>query len=313
MTMKAVKIILSVAVVATIGYFVFKEIFEAPPAVFGSRPPINPFVERIEKKIENLSHLPVNVFCRDSNAHILYLIADYHKNEFLGANSSQNEQWRDILTKELYVVYSAKFIEQAFDVFGKPDWRPGDLNIIRTETRALKASPQLDRGSPVDSKFDEILSILNRYDAITGLISSFPNFPLNPTYQMDEKFPVQDVLSKLQSSREYIATGMGNIYVNNCRRLHEGLGQAPNILFSNHTEYLQNKVINWTGKYTEHSSFENYSNAIFKPLEQEIRDLLYNYREIYGLSGKEQEINNIANILNSDNNRAWAHFTSINR
>ncbi len=182
--------------------------------------------------------MSANVFCQNFYKDIQYHIADYHKQGFLGNNESDNNQWKEILSKNLYSAYAPKFADQAMYVFNGLEWETADLNVIRNEVKILKNSSYLQQGSQVAIKFKEIDSILKKYDEIADFISLCNNFSYSPD-GMSDGFP--DVSDKIQRSRAYLSNSLDNSYVNNCARLKDGLREIPKKLFDEHVNYLHKK------------------------------------------------------------------------
>ncbi|MDR2510918.1 MAG: hypothetical protein LBC89_00315, partial [Bacteroidales bacterium] len=103
--MKAIKIILAIAVIALIGFFVWKWLVTIvdPPTI---TPPTNQFTARITSEIDSLSKSPSNVFCPRFYTDIQFRITDYHNQKFFGKSESDNDQWKEILQKNLYSAYA---------------------------------------------------------------------------------------------------------------------------------------------------------------------------------------------------------------
>src|SRR5690606_30655080 len=76
----------------------------------------NQFTAKIEQEIIELTHKPDNEFSKDYYNEVAYHIDDYHKNERLGSNQSENDQQKENLSQTLYSAYIDKFIKQAFNV-----------------------------------------------------------------------------------------------------------------------------------------------------------------------------------------------------
>ena len=263
-------------------------------------------VVHIEEEINELEQSSVNEFSKDTYERILNRIENNYTNGELGADNPENEQWKEILTKHLYAVYTSKFVDRAFYLFSASEWRRDDLNFIRNETRAIKTSPLLEKGSPADEKFDEILNILNRYDLISNFIAECKNFSYT-NYQITGIFPINEVKSKIQTSKEYLNQVRSNQYVNNCRQLNNDLRQVPRTLLNAHINYLRNKVNNSTERFRQYNRHEDYLRSIKTPLERELVDFLHQHEEIYNISDR-QSINNIFRTLDNDNNAAWEYF-----
>jgi hypothetical protein len=301
--MKATKIILAVAVVALIGFFVWKWLvsIDKPKEI---TPPTNQYITRIEKEIDSLKKSPVNIFCPKFHKDILYHITDYHKQGFLGKSASDNDQWKEILQKNLYSAYAPKFAEQAMYVFGGSSWEIDKIKFIRSEVKTLQSSPYLEQKSAVGTSFASIRNILAKYDEIAGFIFSCNGFSYS-CYDLNCNFP--DVSDKVLKSRTYLANNLNNTYVNNCTRLKDGLRKVPQALLNRHIAYLRGKIQQNGDKYTEsqYNKYQSdYSNNIYTPLSNQIDNIS---RDIYGIDvGAAQE--NLIELLDEYNDRATEYY-----
>ncbi len=267
--MKSVKIILGVSVLAIIVFFVLKwfvDIDKPPPPPL----PINQQTEFIETEIDSLKKIPDNVFCQNFYLEIQACINDYHNDKTLGDSKSDNDQWKEILSKNLYSAYAPKFAEQAMSVFTHSEWNSANLSFIRSEERTLQSSSYLDASSPVASSFKTIREILAKYDEITGFISTCNSFSYS-SLGLNDHFP--DVSDKISKSRTYLENDLDNIYVNNCTRLKNELIQIPKNLFDIHISYLSQKINYYGGRYTEYRFQSDYSSNIYTPLRDQVYEL----------------------------------------
>jgi hypothetical protein len=303
--MKAIKIILAVAVVAVIGFFVWKWVVTIikPDKI---TPPKNQFTARIKSEIDSLSKSPANVFCSKLDSIIQYHITDYHKQGFLGKSASDNDQWKEILQKNLYSAYAPKFAEQAMYVFGGSDWKTDNLKFIRSEIKKLQSSAYLEQSSSVGTSFKNIQSILAKYDEIVGFIAASNNFSYS-YYGILDRFP--DVSDKVHKSRAYLANNLDNAYVNNCTRLKGDLRAIPQALLNKHGAYLRTKIQENGEKYTDsqYNKYQSdYSNNIYTPLRNQIESVSSN---TYGID-VESEQNNLFDLLKTYNNQANEYYRS---
>ena len=300
--MKAVKITLAIAVVGLIAFFVIKSlIFSDGPTKVTA--PKNLFTERIEKEITAIAQLPENKFCPDTYKNVKYLIDDYYNSQRLGKNQSENDQWKENLSKELYSAYADQFIKQAFFVFNGSEWSSENLKFIRSEYQVLKKSPFLENGSPVDNSFSKIRQILGKYDEIVSFISSCKGFSFSD-YSLSSTFPVSDVQNKISRARAYRNSNLENGYVNNCVRLHNQLKEIPQSFFNAHIRYLKNKISNWSNMWCNYNSHKDYSQNLYNPLRNEINDI-DNYSNIYNVPNFASEYNNLLQIWSNDNKKAY--------
>jgi hypothetical protein len=303
--MKAIKIILAVAVIALIGFLGWQwmvTIVNPEPIL----PAENTFTKRIEQEIDSLSASPASVFCSEFYNEIQYRIDDYHKQGFLGKTDNDNNQWKDILSRNLYSAYAPKFVEQAMYVFSGSDWTIDNLNFIRSEVQTLQSSPYLGQGAVRDS-FKDIRGILEKYDEIAGFISSCNNFSYS-YYELSDRFP--DVSDKVQKSRAYLSSNLDNSYVNNCTRLKEGLRKIPQTLFNTHIAYLTTKIQQNGDRYTEYTYQSDYNNDIYTPLYNQIEELS---NDVYGISDEafDSGYERLYNLLSDYNQRATDYFITL--
>jgi hypothetical protein len=307
--MKAIKISLAVAVIVAIaaGIYMWIAGINPPPP---PPPPDNQFTKRIEQEIDSLRKMPDNRFCKKFHREIAYYIDDYHKNQRLGNSLSDNDQWKDILSKNLYSAYVDKFIKQAFYVFTNSEWNGESLQFIRSEYKALQNSPMLEKGGPIDKTFVEISRILNKYDEIAGFISSCNSFAYLQ-YGLSDRFPVSDMQSKISRASVYRNKGLGNP-VNNCQRLHEGLKEIPLVLFKTHVGYLENKIRHWLDFYVECKTQFEYASSLYNPINEEINSLdndIYNVNSSVFNSSYER----LKKLWDNDSQKAYKYFSNNNK
>ncbi len=303
--MKAIKIILLIVVLAVISFLV-KGWFVEVKDVGIVKPAENQYTKRIESEIDSLGRSSVNVFSSKLYQDILYLITDYHKQGFLGKSANDNEQWKDILQKNLYSVYAPKFVEQAMYVFNGSDWKIDHLKFIRSEVKKLQKSSYLERNSSVDTLFGNIQCILMKYDEIANFIATTDNFSYS-NYELSARFP--DVSDKVQKACAYLENNLDNYYVKNCVRLKNGLKQIPQSLFKAHVAYLEHKIDKWSGQYSNYSSQGDYSDNLYEPLKSEIEAL----ENIYGVQDFDEECERLLEKWSADNVAAYDYeYPTIN-
>jgi hypothetical protein len=309
--MKAIKIILAVAVVAAIGFFV-REWLVAIDKPKDVSPPQNQFTARIESEIDLLKEKPANVFCSKFYEAILYHIIDYHKQGFLGNSGNDNNEWRNILSKSAYDAYAEKFAEQAMYVFNGSSWEINKIDFIRSEVKTLQAVKdqdgqyRLDASGSVGASFKTICDILAKHDEIAGFISTCNNFSCS-NYSLMYFFP--DVSDKVQKSRAYLANNLGNSYANNCTRLKDDLRTIPQTLLNKHAAYLRAKIRQNGGKYTDrqHNFYQSdYSNNIYMPLRYQIESI---NSDVYGIDVETAQ-DKLLNLLSAYNKRANKYYRS---
>jgi hypothetical protein len=311
--MKAIKIGLAIVVIGAIIFFVIKwlattnEVDEIPASE-------NTSTKLIDDKIDSIGTLQNNEFNKDIYNEIKYLIDDRyqpHPPQYpfgrLGDTQLENDQQKDILSRNLYTAYANKFLKQAFYVFNDKSWNSEDLTFIRSEYRLLRESRYLERGSTVDNNFGDVKRIFDKYDEINRFIYSCNSFSYAEEPSLNDKFPVEIVSSKLDQVKTYRNTGLGNRYLNNCERLHNELNAIPKNLFQKHVQYLDHKINLWRGMYNQYSSQRAYAENLYTPLKNEIDILDNGLYEIPDLS--YSEASRLIDKLNADADDAYNYFS----
>lgn len=262
--MKALKISLAIIVVGAIGagiLFWIQGTIIVPPV----KPPENQFIARIEQEIEQLKAKPDNTFCKDFYKEIAHNINVFYEQNRFGSNQSENNQWKENFEKTLYSVYAEKFINQAKTVFRGSQWSPEDLRFIQAEKNELNRSRFLSAGSPVNQELATIQSVLDQYNEIESFISSCRSFNFSGT-ALSDRFPIEAVQSKIQRVASLRSNRLGNVFVNNCSRLHIDLNEIPPILFRAHVRYLDSKISYWSDMYSHYNSQSDYANNLYLSL-----------------------------------------------
>jgi hypothetical protein len=300
--MKPLKITLAIIVVAAISaciFFCIQSIKEPPKP----KAPENQFTRKIEQEIKQLKAKPDSKFCKDFYKEVAYHINDFYRQNRFGNNKSENDQWKENLERNLYSAYTEKFINQAKTVFLGSEWYFEDLNFIQAEKNELKRSKLLVAGSPVDKDFTDIQTALNKYIEIISFVSSCQDYSYSKT-DLSARFPIDDVQSKISRAARLRQNHLENEYVNNCTRLHHRLIEIPQTLFEKHVRYLDNKINNWSGLYSNFNSQSDYSNNLYKPINAEINALNNN---IYNVSSFDSEYNRLLQKWSDDNTKAYKH------
>jgi hypothetical protein len=303
--MKIIKISIAVIVVAIITFFAIRSC-ETTGKVGAIQQSGNPFVDKIQQEIAKLKIKPDNQFCKEFYAEVVYHIDEYHRDNRLGKSTLENNQWKENLAKQLYAAYSDKFIKQSYYLLNHSEWAINDLGFIRNECNALQSSTLLERNSPTDKKFNEIKAIFNKYDEITGFISSCKNFSFSQT-SLDFPFPIPDVTNKISTANNFINNNLGNYYVNNCARLHNELKEVPHILFRIHVRYLDNLIVFWSNWFTKYNTQKAYVSGTYNPLLNKIQEL---DNGIYNVSEFNNEYSRLKDKWQLDGTNAYNHFTS---
>ena len=300
--MKVLKISLAVIVIAAIVYYVITSLIpsgDPPPPPL----PKNQFTERIQQEIDSIGKLPDSKFCSDFYAEVGYHIDGDHKDNRLGKTPLENDQLKEHLTKNLYSAYVEKFISQAFYVFRDSEWKDGDLTIIRREYQILQESKYLEKGSPIDKKITEIQTIFKKYDEIVSFISTCKRFSYS-SRSLSDRFPISDVQSKILRMKTYINKRLENEYVNNCKRLRDGLNEIPPALFRSHVSYLDKKISEWSDLYSNYNSQSDYANNLYSPIKKEIEELK---KDVYNVSNFDREYKRLTDKWSADNIKAFAY------
>jgi hypothetical protein len=237
-----------------------------------------------------------------------YHINDYYRGNRFSDNQSDNKQWRDNLSKNLYSAYTGKFIRQAFYVFGRDEWKVEDLQFIRSEYQTLRKSTLLQQGSDVEKTFARIQQIFSTYDEIASFISSCKGFSYSGS-ALSDGFPIADVKGKISQAQSYLNSELGNEYVKNCTRLRDGLKEIPQSLFRAQVRYLNNKISNWSGLYSKYMSQKEYKKLHYDKLKAEIDTLDNNVYHI-DKSLVDREYDQLKAKLDSDSSAAYNYFSS---
>ena len=269
-----------IAVILAIGFFVNMNLSseddgETP---LSASPPA---VERIKASIDSLRLFPVDVFCSDTYVTIKSYIDDDYEQRALGKDGSENEQIKNSLTLLLNEVYISKFCEQAYDVFGKNEWKQDDLSFISSEMKKLK--PLLEEKGDAEKEFEKISSILVRYNTINDFIVSCQTFPANVKYELDERVPLDSVKTLIQMSNDFLKNDLVD-YLKNCTRLSNQLKQAPNVLFNNHVKYINTKLDKNRDGYRKFTSQREFFEKVQQKLRNEITAFESEAEAAYGVS-----------------------------
>jgi len=305
--MRIIKISLALAVLGIISYFVINSLGGAPEKDKVA-PPENTFINQIENEIKILSELPDNKFCKVKYNEVKYYIDDHYRNQRLGKDNFQNDQWKEILSKKLYFTYTDKFIKQAYAVFNKTEWKIQDIAFIRSECKIMRESKFLEKKSLLDNSFVKIQQILSKYDEINNFVKPGNGFIYNET-SLKSRFPFSDLKNEISQIDIYKKNKLENDYVNNCKRLHDDLDSLKKKLINSYLIYLENKISQWIGKYSQYdfNTFNEYQSIIFNPLKEELEEFennceynnySYDYNRYTALSSK----------LNADRTDAYKYI-----
>jgi hypothetical protein len=307
--MKAVKITLSLIVLATIATVLIRGCIKKPIDPPPIQLPENTNTKVIEQKIDSLKKMPISSFCDLFHIEIKNYIEMDYTDQRLGENASENEQWKKILSSNLYAAYTEKFITQAFYVFNHSEWEVEKLDFIRKEYQALQKygyqTGFLEKNTITDQIFDYIKNIFVTYDGILGFINSCSAFKFEEYDNFNNEFPFIKIEQDILRSKEYLKSNLENEQVGNCLRLKSSLFDVPQILFAAHVRYLDNKISHLSGKYINYKDVKDYSKYIYTPLFNEIEKLDNN---IYQSENFDSEYGRLKNKLELESTEAYKHF-----
>lgn len=313
--MKAIKIGLVIVVLAIIVFFIFRSCDNNPIETSEIVTIEKTHYQKIEDSIKSIRALPINTFSKDKYEELRSLIEQWespappqHPYGRFGDTKSENDFNKNNLTSNLYAAYSQKFIEQAYNVFKGSECKYDDFNFIRKEAKTLSQSPYLKNGSFVYNSLKEIQQILNKYDEINRFINEAKNLktPDGASAPIAVKFPIEEVNSKINQSRTYLNSNLGNSYVNNCSRLKQELRDIPNILFQKHIQYLNKKLDYWTGTYSAgYRTLTAYRDNVYSPINNEINSLS---NQTYNVPDFDSRRASLRSKWELEARSAWNHF-----
>lgn len=307
--MKAIKIILALVVTAVITFFIFKFIVN-PPLPPNITPPINQFTERIKQEVDSMQNSEYESLysAKEFYTDIQYRIDDYHKSMFFGSNQTDNDEWRDILSKDLYSTYAPKFIVQAYKVFRGSEWERKDRDFISAEVSIFQSSKYLTEGNDA-TQLKNIRVVLNKFNEIASYIWRCNQLTYT-NYALNSSFPIENIESNIKRANKYVSNGLDNSYVINSSYLNKGLDNIPNVFFEKHINYLNVKVDRNSEKYKDCKNQIEYSNKILKPLLAELEDLNNNMYNI-DYNYFNQQFNLLLKKLNRIESDAIEYFKAL--
>jgi hypothetical protein len=303
--MGKIKVSILFLAVLSIAFFVFRSTVSTS-AIAPIKQGNNLFIEKIKTEIEVIRTIPDNVLCQDCFDKVQYLIDDHWQNDRLGINKSDNDIWKENLSKQLYTAYIVKFCNQVFYKFERQDWdkNASELNFMRYELQQLQQSRMLDKTSVVGVKLGKIKGVFSKYDEINKFIGSCRNFTISET-RIDSKFPFSYSQQMIAQSQLYLNSQMGNNYVNNCSSLHDELNSVPNYLFQAQASYLANKINFWTGTYKDYNSQKSYHEFVWSYINEEIEDL---DNTLYNVSTFDAVKKTLKDKWNEEGSKAYDYF-----
>jgi hypothetical protein len=124
---------------------------------------------------------------------------------------------------------------------------------------------------------------------------------------LDIVFPYDDVKNKISAANIYRNNLLGNLYINNCPRLHNELKEIPQVLFRAHVRYLDKLISSWSNMFTNYNTQKAYVIGIYSPLENKIDEF---DNEIYQVSEFSNEYSRLKNKWEADGTNAYNYFNS---
>jgi len=297
---KILKIGLPIVVIAVLGFFVWKWI--SGPGIYPPPHPEPPtqksaFVDSVEAEIEAIKNMPDNKFCQPYYTSIKEEIAYNHNRGYFSDNATYNDQWNEILGRNLHSAYSDKLVEQAMFVFNGNEWKNADLNFIRSEVKTLKQSPYFNNGTV----FDKVDRTLNKYDEVSAFIKKCKDFNFT-VYRIYAHFP--DKSHDMARAKD-LKSNMG--LVKNCKRLVDKLDSVPQIFFDKHVNYIKEKIAENGGNYDNYNDYNDYTDRVTEKLKEDIKGIDCSK---YGVGDtctkKRSELNK---DIDTDNKNAYKHFS----
>ena len=310
--MKTIKItliviVLSAIIVSTIFMSIRKTICPPPPL-----PPKNTYLINIEAKISSLNNSSGFSSCKDLYGDIKYYIEDDFSRNKLGATQLENDQMRNNLLIRLYATYADKFLNQAFSVFKGSAWEIDKLSFIRNENLSLQREGVqngfLELNSNTDKKFNEIKIIFTEYDKVNIFINECKNISEFLDYEIATQFPISKVEVYIKGSKDYLKSIAESNMIKNCDRLRNDLITVPQVLFTSHVKYLDDKLNRWNGEYLKfvnQGGFNKYRKNLFLPLKTELESINQNfYNEVSSID----EFNRLDKKLKDDSEAAYSYY-----
>jgi hypothetical protein len=306
--MKTIKITLTVVVLLAItvsAIWGFMSLSKGDEA----QAPINTHTKIIEAKISTLNNLSESSTSKNLYGEIKYYIEDDFSRNKLGATQLENDQMRNMLLNSLYATYAEKFLNQAFNVFKGSAWEIDKLSFIRNENLSLQREGHqngfLELNGSIDKKFNEIKNIFTEYDKVNIFINKCKNISEFLDYEIATQFPIFKVEEYLKGSKEYLKSIAETNLLKNCDRLRNDLITVPQILFTAHVKYLEAKINQWSGKYVEQVTWNNYRKNLFLPLDAELEKI---YQKFYSEDSSNIEFNRLSAILKANSTDAYGYF-----
>jgi len=160
---------------------------------------------------------------------------------------------------------------------------------------------------------DYFLKIMEKENEVKDFITSCNNFSYSD-YGINKSFP--NLNDKIQQSRAYLLNNLKNKYLDivfsNNNQLKTELNDIPKKLFDKHVSYLNRKIKELAGKFTNYETHSEYLSLINSPLSNQIAALNKN---IYGVPRTTLliEYDNLNKLLNEFNDEASIYYANPRR
>jgi len=262
--MKAIKIILALAVVSAIGYFADSEFSGGGGGgcIGDDCIPPDSIIHIIDGKINEIRQLPVNTFVSGITLYSNCNFIITHNEKKLGSTMVKNKK------RDLNDAYGKKIKDQALDVFNNTVWDLKDLDTIKVQTNNLKKV--IGVGNTLYQDFEKILQVIKRHDEINSFIGVCRIFPIKPTYEMSEN-PLIDAGKRINQSSDYLIEASKHEYLKYCTRLHDGLKRVPRVIYDNYVIYLYKKIDEHGSKYPDYPHQPTWLKEISIPLADNLQ------------------------------------------
>lgn len=234
---------------------------------------------------------------------IAYQINESYVKNHPGSSTSNNDQQKNNLERDLFTTYLDQFIKLAKADFRKSYWDPTLINFIQKEKNLLINSPLLEPGSPVEMELRSIQAALNKYYEINSFIGKCKSLNCTDT-DLASRFPIDTVKMNIDQANLYLDNNLENVYVSNCTDLRTELESIPQLLFNKHVLYLDNKINYWSDNYPRYGSHRDYSNLLYNPLKEEIQEL---DNTLYNVDNYRSQYYILLQKWRDDNSKAYLH------
>jgi hypothetical protein len=311
--MKAIKIGLVVVVLLVITFFIWNwktqdagELGDGSATVEES----DRSVIDIEQKIDSLRVLSIESFSAGEFKKIQGRLDYFHSSGHLGVNPLQNDQKHKNLSKILFAVYVPRVIDESIHKFNQSVWKSSDLSLIRAEIKDIESNQYFDMTSSYVSKFDSIEDIISKYYEIHAFIRECRAYPSDLEYSVDDRFPLDEVVERIDRSKVYLNSSPGYGYIDNVTSIRDALKKIPNQMYLKHFEFLKLQIQQNSGKY-DNSTLESqadYSREVYQPLNASLDEFDNEVYEVEYNPVFSSDYDKLKGLLNDDNDKASEYF-----